>query len=129
MHPLKRKKQFHKGIDVPAWTGAPVQATADGYVEFAGWAGGYGWMIVLVHDFGYQTLYAHLSELQVRAGTNVNKGQIIGKIGSSGLSTGPHVHYEVRHRRKSLQPTKYLDLDHLQLFLNYGKFWCGQILA
>lgn len=120
IHPLKRRRQFHKGIDVPAWKGAPIQATADGYVEYSGWAGGYGWMIVLSHDYGYQTLYAHLSEIEVNPGMKVNKGQIIGKIGSSGLSTGPHVHYEVRHRRKSLNPTFYLDLD---LFTAVSKLW------
>ena len=59
-------------------------------------------MIVLVHDFGYQTLYAHLSEISITKGVNVNKGQIIGKVGSSGLSTGPHVHYEVRYRKNRL---------------------------
>lgn len=120
IHPVKRKRLFHKGVDVPAWLGAPVQATADGYVEYAGWAGGYGWTIVLSHDFGYQTLYAHLSELDASSGTWVNKGQIIGKIGNSGLSTGPHVHYEIRQRRKALEPTAYLDLD---LFTAISKLW------
>ena len=120
IHPLKRTRQFHKGIDVPAWVGAPVQSTADGVIEFAGWAGGYGWMVVVQHSHGYQTLYAHLSELDVTKGMNVNKGQIVGKIGSSGLSTGPHVHYEVRYRRKSLDPVKYLNLD---LFTAVSKLW------
>ena len=119
-HPLKRSKQFHKGIDIPAWIGAPVQATADGYVEFAGWGGGYGWIVVLSHKFGYKTIYAHLSEIEATRGRKVYKGQIIGKIGTSGLSTGPHVHYEIRHRRKALEPSKYLDLD---LFTAVSKLW------
>ena len=83
-HPLRRKRQFHKGIDIPAWIGAPVQATADGYVEFAGYGGGYGWMIVISHKFGYKTIYAHLPEIEVTQSTRVFKGQIIGKIGNSG---------------------------------------------
>ncbi len=120
MHPLKRTKQFHKGIDIPAWIGAPVQATADGYVEFSGWGGGYGWIVVLSHQFGYQTIYAHLSEIDVSIGRKVYKGQIIGKIGTSGISTGPHVHYEIRHRRKALEPSKFLDLD---LFTAVSTLW------
>ena len=119
-HPLKRSKQFHKGIDIPAWIGAPVQATADGYVEFSGWGGGYGWIVVLSHKFGYKTIYAHLSEIEVNRGRKVFKGQIIGKIGTSGLSTGPHVHYEIRHRRKALEPSTYLELD---LFTAVSKLW------
>ncbi|MEK9726734.1 MAG: M23 family metallopeptidase [Candidatus Margulisiibacteriota bacterium] len=119
-HPLKRSRQFHKGIDIPAWIGAPVQATADGYVEFSGWGGGYGWMVVLSHKFGIKTFYAHLSEVEVRQGVRVNKGQIIGKIGTSGLSTGPHVHYEIRHRRQALEPTQFLNLD---LFTAVSKLW------
>ena len=119
-HPLKRVRQFHKGIDIPAWVGAPVQATADGFVEFSGWGGGYGWMVVLSHQYGIKTFYAHLSEIEVTRGVRVNKGQIIGKIGTSGLSTGPHVHYEIRQRRKALEPTKYLNLD---LFTAVSKLW------
>jgi murein DD-endopeptidase MepM/ murein hydrolase activator NlpD len=119
-HPLKRSKQFHKGIDIPAWIGAPVQATADGFVEFSGWGGGYGWIVVLSHKFGYKTIYAHLSEIEVNTGRKVFKGQIIGKIGTSGLSTGPHVHYEIRQRRKALEPSMYLELD---LFTAVSKLW------
>jgi murein DD-endopeptidase MepM/ murein hydrolase activator NlpD len=119
-HPLRRKKQFHKGVDIPAWIGAPVQATADGYVNFAGWGGGYGWIVVISHSFGYQTIYAHLSELEVAQGGTVFKGQIIGKIGTSGLSTGPHVHYEILRRRKAINPMPYLNLN---LFTAVSKLW------
>jgi murein DD-endopeptidase MepM/ murein hydrolase activator NlpD len=119
-HPVKNARQFHNGIDIPGWMGAPVQATADGYVEFAGWGGGYGWIIVLSHTGGIQTLYAHLSEIGVAKGIRVNKGQLIGKIGNSGLSTGPHVHYEVRYRSKALEPSPYLSLD---LFTAISKLW------
>ena len=117
---MRRKRQFHKGIDIPAWIGAPVQATADGYVEFAGYGGGYGWMIVISHKFGYKTIYAHLSEIEVTQSTRVFKGQIIGKIGNSGLSTGPHIHYEILRRRKAVEPTQFLNLD---LFTAVSKLW------
>ena len=120
IHPLKRSRQFHKGIDIPAWVGAPVQATADGHVDFSGWGGGYGWIVVLSHQFGYKTIYAHLSEIEVYRGSKVSKGQIIGKVGTSGLSTGPHVHYEIRRRQKALEPTRYLNLD---LFTAISKLW------
>ena len=120
IHPLRRSRQFHKGIDIPAWMGAPVQATADGYVEFSGWGGGYGWIVVLSHKFGYKTIYAHLSEIEVNRGRQVFKGQIIGKVGSSGLSTGPHVHYEIRRRREALKPATYLDLN---LFTAVSTLW------
>ncbi len=119
-HPLRRSRQFHKGIDIPAWMGAPVQATADGHVEFAGWGGGYGWIVVLSHKFGYKTIYAHLSEIGVNPGRKVFKGQMIGKVGSSGLSTGPHVHYEIRQRQTALPPADYLNLD---LFTAVSKLW------
>jgi murein DD-endopeptidase MepM/ murein hydrolase activator NlpD len=119
-HPLKQTLQFHKGIDIPAWVGAPVQATADGYVDFSGWGGGYGWIVVLSHQFGYKTIYAHLSEIEVVRGAKVSKGEIIGKVGTSGLSTGPHVHYEIRFRQKALEPSKYLNLD---LFTAISSLW------
>lgn len=120
MHPISKRRQFHKGIDIPAWTGAPVQATADGYVEFSGWDGGYGWMVVISHNFSYRTIYGHLSEIDVVQGVRVSKGQIIGKIGTSGRSTGPHIHYEIRQGRKALDPMDYLDLD---LFTAVSKLW------
>ena len=120
VHPIHQQRQFHKGIDIPAWTGAPVQATGDGYVEFSGWANGYGWMVVVTHPFGFKTFYAHLSELDVHKGTRVKKGQVIGKIGSSGLSTGPHIHYEIRHSRKALDPVAFLNMD---LFTAISTLW------
>ena len=120
MHPLTRRKQFHKGIDIPAWIGAPVHATADGYVQFSGWDTGYGWMVVISHNFAYRTIYAHMSEIDVLQGIRVSKGQIIGKIGNSGRSTGPHIHYEIRKGRKALDPLDYLDLD---LFTAVSKLW------
>ena len=87
---LRRKQQFHKGIDIPAWTGAPVQATADGYVEFAGYGGGYSWMIAFLINLAIRPfLCSFVKKLRVPGFARVFKGQIIGKIGTSGLSTGP----------------------------------------
>ena len=103
---------------------ALVQATADGYVEFAGYGGGYGWMIVISHKFGYKTIYAHLSEIECPTKHACFKGQIIGKIGTGGLSTGPHIHYEILRRRKAVEPTQFLNLDLFtavsKLVVNFG---------
>ena len=103
----KRTKQFHKGIDIPAWKGAPVQATADGYVEFAGWGGGYGWIVVLSHKFGYKTIYAHLSSRDVQKGETVYRGQKIGEVGNTGRSTAPHLHYEVKYQSQAIDPSEF----------------------
>ncbi len=119
-HPVSGRVLFHKGIDIPAWIGAPVQSTADGVVEFAGWGGGYGWLVIVVHDYGYRSLYAHLSEILVSPGRDVQKGQVIGKVGDTGITTGPHVHYEIRRWHRSVEPTDYLDLD---LFTALAKLW------
>lgn len=86
---------WHGGLDIADTYGAPVYATASGYVEYSGWFGGYGKYIRLNHDYGYKTAYAHMSELYVGYGDYVVKGEVIGAIGSTGYSTGPHLHYEV----------------------------------
>ena len=119
-HPIHRKKQFHKGIDIPAWRGAPVKSTADGVIEYTGWGGGYGWLVIVWHDYGYQTIYAHLSEVLVTNGQQVKKGEVIAKVGSSGLSTGPHLHYEIRRWRKAVATDQYLGLN---LFTAAKRIW------
>ncbi len=119
-HPLYRRRKFHKGIDITSWTGAPIQATADGLVEFAGWSSSFGYVVVLDHNYGYRTIYAHCSQLLCKKGEMVKKGQIIAQVGSTGLSTGPHLHYEVKKWRKSLRPNAYMDLD---MFTAITKIW------
>ena len=119
-HPVHGNVRFHKGIDIPSWFGAPVRGTADGIVEYAGWGGGYGWLVILWHNHGYQTVYAHLSEMLVSMGQTVKKGQLIAKVGSSGLSTGPHLHYEVRRWNEAIRPNPYLDLE---LFTAVNELW------
>ena len=113
VHPVTGKWRFHKGIDIPSWSGAPVRATADGEVETSGFFGSYGWLIVVRHESGYRTYYAHLSKTLVDMGYFVEKGQLIGTVGNTGLSTGPHLHYEVRYgyKNKHLSPIDFLNLD------------------
>ena len=86
---------YHPGIDIGNDYGAPIYAGADGHVEFAGWFGGYGRYVKISHGYGYETAYGHMSSIAVSSGDYVKKGEIIGYVGSSGYSTGPHLHYEV----------------------------------
>jgi murein DD-endopeptidase MepM/ murein hydrolase activator NlpD len=86
----------HRAIDYAAATGTPVKAVADGTVSFAGWKGGFGNYIDIRHGSVYQTQYAHLSKILVSPGESVKQGDIIGKVGSTGFSTGPHLHYQVK---------------------------------
>lgn len=86
---------YHPGIDIGNDYGAPVYAGADGYVEYAGWYSGYGRYVKIEHGYGYETAYGHMSSIAVSDGQYVKKGEIIGYVGSSGYSTGPHLHYEV----------------------------------
>jgi murein DD-endopeptidase MepM/ murein hydrolase activator NlpD len=102
---LRRK---HEGLDIVNRVGTPVVATAAGKVSKAGWQGGYGWMVVIDHGFGYQTAYGHLNSIGIKSGARVERGQKIGTLGNSGRSTGPHLHYEVRVNGQPVNPTKYI---------------------
>lgn len=108
IHPIYKNKRMHRGVDFRAPAGTPVMATSDGKVIKAGETYGYGIRIIIQHDDSYQTLYAQLSSLDVEEGQEVKKGEVIGKVGSSGLSTAPHLHYEVRKDGKVEDPEKYL---------------------
>lgn len=100
---------FHPGIDIANDMGTPIVATADGIVDYAGWnAGGYGNMVDIDHGGGIMTRYAHASQVLVSAGQAVHRGQIIALMGSTGFSTGPHVHYEVRIDGQAVNPISYL---------------------
>ncbi|WP_432695761.1 M23 family metallopeptidase [Marinobacterium sp. YM272] len=109
-HPVLKKKVMHRGIDFKAGIGTPVYATADGVVEFAGYnkGSGYGYMVRLTHNLGFKTYYAHLNKVLVEPKTFVHKGQQIGLSGNSGRSTGPHLHYEVRHLYTALDPEPFM---------------------
>ncbi|MBZ7970451.1 M23 family metallopeptidase [Campylobacter sp. RM3125] len=111
-HPLLKRKEFHPGIDLRAEVGTPVYATANGVVEFAGYSdNGYGYNVILLHNFGFKTVFAHMTRRDVvKAGQFVSKGQLIGYSGNTGLSTGPHLHYEVRFINKTLEPLYFLNL-------------------
>ncbi len=105
-HPVLQIVRRHTGTDFVARMGTPVYATADGVVDLAdsGWNGGYGKLVKITHSFGFKTYYAHLSEVLVESGSFVKKGQLIAKSGSTGVSTGPHLHYEVRFLDQPINP-------------------------
>jgi len=107
-HPVTKKISMHPALDMAAPLGTPVYTTADGVVVFAGWAGGYGKVIKIRHPEGFETRYAHLSKIRVKKGQRVSQGDRIGDMGSTGRSTGSHVHYEVRIGGKPVNPSKFI---------------------
>lgn len=109
--PIYGSSKFHEGLDFAAATGTPVFATADGEVEIAKREVGYGNCIDINHGYNYLTRYAHLSEILVKEGEKVKRGQMIGKVGSTGKSTGPHLHYEVRFKGEAQNPVNYYFMD------------------
>ncbi|MEE9373529.1 MAG: M23 family metallopeptidase [Saprospiraceae bacterium] len=109
IHPVHKVKKFHKGIDFTAPRGTPIQSTGNGVViRVQNKRTGYGKNIVIDHGYGFQTLYAHMQDTEVRKGQRVKKGQRIGTIGSSGTSTAPHLHYEVRLTDNAVNPIDYV---------------------
>lgn len=106
--PFNRRRAFHSGLDFPAKTGTPVRSTADGMVTYSGFARDYGHHIIISHGREFETLYAHLSKRLVETGRMVRKGHKIGLIGSTGRSTGPHLHYEIRQHGKVVNPMEYI---------------------
>lgn len=95
-HPIARRFKMHNGIDIASPVGTPIKAPADGKVVFAGRSGGYGNMLIVQHGYGVTTMYAHLNKFHVKEGQIVKRGDTIGEVGTSGYSTGPHLHYEVQ---------------------------------
>jgi murein DD-endopeptidase MepM/ murein hydrolase activator NlpD len=108
MHPVLRYRRFHAGLDFAASYGSTIRAADSGTVIFAGWYGGYGRAIIIDHGKGVTTLYGHSSELYVSEGQSVQRGQAIAAVGSTGLSTGPHLHFEVRSNGTPVNPANYL---------------------
>ena len=106
--PFGDSSELHQGIDIASATGTPVVAAADGQVVQSGWSGGYGNMVQLDHGNGITTIYGHNSSVSVTTGQTVKKGQVIAFAGSTGRSTGSHVHYEVRVNNIAVDPWKYL---------------------
>jgi murein DD-endopeptidase MepM/ murein hydrolase activator NlpD len=99
---------MHTGIDFRGTAGEPVRATAAGTVTAAGWSGGYGRMVEVEHANGVSTRYGHLSEIDVKVGQPIRLGQVVGRLGSTGRSTGPHLHYETRVDGEAVDPEKFL---------------------
>jgi len=118
-HPVLGGRRAHKGIDLAAPTGTPIYASADGVVTRADWFSGYGLFISLDHGASLETRYGHMSRLNVAEGQEVKKGDLIGYVGSTGRSTGPHLHYEVRIAGMAVNPVPYMQ----------GDSWLGTLAA
>ena len=107
MHPIYKTKKFHAGMDFTGAIGTPIYATGNGTVIANQFDKGYGRHVIIDHGFNYKTVYAHMDEALVKKGQKVKRGDIIGYIGNTGLSTGPHLHYEVRKNDKPLDPVNF----------------------
>lgn len=121
MHPVFKRRKMHTGIDFTCPLGTPIHASGDGRITAIEYMkSGYGTHVVIDHGFGYSSLYAHMSEVDVTLGQKVKRGQVIGKVGSTGTSTAPHLHYEVIHKNKKVNPIHYCmdglsDMEYQQL--------------
>ena len=111
-HPVYRQWRFHSGVDMPGRVGDPIYATGDGVVEYVERSRaryGYGTQILINHGYGYKTRYAHLNKLLVEKGDTITRGQLIAEMGNTGVSTSPHLHYEVIYNRTHVNPINYFD--------------------
>jgi murein DD-endopeptidase MepM/ murein hydrolase activator NlpD len=111
IHPIYKIPRFHYGMDFTAATGTDVFATGIGVVKSASHETGYGNIVVIDHGYGYETFYAHLSKINVQIGQKVNRGDVIGFVGSTGTSTAPHLHYEVSKNGTKVNPQNYYFQD------------------
>jgi len=112
IHPIYKIRKFHYGLDFSAKTGTSIYATGKAKVYYAGYVrSGYGKVVILDHGYGYKSLYGHMNKIYVDKGDNINRGDIIGEVGSTGSSTGPHLHYEVMLYRKKVNPVHYFFND------------------
>ncbi len=108
-HPVYGKKTFHNGLDIENRRGTEVRAVVEGKVIFAEYKGNSGKLVIIQHKDGYQSIYAHLDEIKTKKGSTVGRGDIIGKVGNTGISTGPHLHFGIRKNGKFLNPINYLN--------------------
>jgi murein DD-endopeptidase MepM/ murein hydrolase activator NlpD len=106
--PITGGDDFHHGLDISADAGSPIYATADGTVAMARREGAYGNLVTIDHGYGLETRYGHMSKFEVKTGAKVKRGDIIGRVGSTGRATGPHLHYEVRVNGRLLNPLQLL---------------------
>jgi murein DD-endopeptidase MepM/ murein hydrolase activator NlpD len=109
--PVYHTRRFHEGMDFTAPIGTDIYATGNGTIQLAGWKQGYGNTVEINHGFGYKTLYGHMHQIKVRIGQKVKRGEVIGTVGSTGKSTGPHLHYEVHFKGQVMNPQNYYFLD------------------
>lgn len=109
--PIYKTTKFHEGMDFSANIGTPIYATGNGTVTKVGWQSGYGRVVVINHGYGYETLYAHMNKINVRVGQKVTRGEVIGEVGNTGKSTGPHLHYEVHVKGRVVNPVNYYFMD------------------
>ncbi len=109
--PFSGDRVYHHGIDIAAPSGTEIFATAGGQVVYARYNGGYGYTVKIEHGYGFSTIYAHLSRMNVRKGQTVRRGDVIAFVGNSGRSTGPHLHYEVRYNNNPVNPIEYIWTD------------------
>jgi murein DD-endopeptidase MepM/ murein hydrolase activator NlpD len=119
IHPILNVKRMHDGIDIITDRGTPVYATGNGIAESVGYQGGLGLTIEIDHGFGYRSIYAHLSKTKIKEGQKISRGDLIGNSGSSGLSSGPHLHYEIHHNGVKQNPVEFF-FDDL-IFFEYSK--------
>ena len=127
--PIYTTTKFHEGMDFSANIGTPIYATGNGTVTKAGWQSGYGKIVKINHGYGYETWYAHMNDIDVRVGQKVVRGEVIGKVGNTGKSTGPHLHYEVHVKGRVVNPVNYYFMDlnaddydqMIQIAANHGK--------
>jgi murein DD-endopeptidase MepM/ murein hydrolase activator NlpD len=108
LDPIVHTGQFHNGVDIASQYGTPVGAACEGVVSAAGWMGGFGKAVMVDHPKGYRTLYGHLSQISVSPGQKVKAGQFVGRVGSTGWSTGPHLHFTLWHNGRPINPMKVL---------------------
>lgn len=101
--------EYHTGLDIASYYGAPIRSAGEGEVVYVGWESGYGRTVKIYHRDGIETIYGHMSDYAVKTGDKVKKGQVIGYVGCSGLCTGPHVHFEIRYNGSTIDPLKFLD--------------------
>jgi len=112
--PINNRPAFHAGIDIKGNIGQKIKATADGVVKTSSYEkNGFGNFVILRHGNGYETVFGHLSKRLVKVGEKIQRGQVIGLMGNSGRSTGPHLHYEVRYNGEPINPKKYLSVAKL----------------
>jgi murein DD-endopeptidase MepM/ murein hydrolase activator NlpD len=111
MHPIYKIRKMHEGMDFTAPIGTPIYATGDGYVVAAGAERGYGNRIMISHGYGYTTKYAHMSKFKVKRGQTIKRGDVIGYVGNTGASTGPHCHYEVYKNGRPINPINFFFND------------------